>query len=63
MQVDEKVLARTVARFKERKILLPTFAQMHDPSSVPQKIHATSSRNVGLWDIDPVNFVSHYLEE
>jgi cysteine synthase len=54
MQVDEKVLARTVARFKERKILLPTFAQMRDPSSVPEKIKQRL-KNVGLWDIDPVN--------
>ncbi len=54
MQVNEKVLARTVARFKERKILLPTFAQMRDPSSVPQKIR-DRLKKVGLWDIDPVN--------
>ena len=54
MQVDEKVLSRTVARFKERKILLPTFAQMRDPSSVPEKIKQRL-KNVGLWDIDPVN--------
>ncbi|HEX4413831.1 MAG TPA: hypothetical protein VH107_09405, partial [Lacipirellulaceae bacterium] len=54
MQVDEKVLARTIARFKERKILLPTFAQMRDPSSVPEKIKQRL-KNVGLWDIDPVN--------
>ena len=31
MQVNEQVLARTVKRFRERKILLPTFAQMRDP--------------------------------
>src|SRR3954470_15299213 len=54
MQVDEKVVARTVTRFKERKILLPTFAQMRDPSSVPEKIKRRL-KNVGLWDIDPVN--------
>src|SRR6478736_926289 len=54
MIVDEKVVARTVARFKERKILLPTFAQMRDPSSVPEKIKQRL-KNVGLWDIDPVN--------
>jgi hypothetical protein len=54
MQVDEKVLARTVERFRERKILLPTFAQMRDPSSVPEKIKRRL-KNVGLWDVDPAN--------
>jgi cysteine synthase len=54
MQVDEKVLSRTIDRFRERKILLPTFAQMRDPASVPDKIRQRL-KNVGLWDIDPVN--------
>src|SRR5215471_13462121 len=54
MQVDEKVLSRTIERFRERKILLPTFAQMRDPRSVPEKIKQRL-KNVGLWDIDPAN--------
>jgi cysteine synthase A len=54
MQVDEKVLSRTIERFRERKILLPTFAQMRDPSSVPEKIKKRL-KNVGLWDVDPAN--------
>ena len=54
MQVDEKVLSRTIERFRERKILLPTFAQMRDPSTVPDKIKQRL-KSVGLWDIDPVN--------
>ena len=54
MQVDEKVLSRTIERFRERKVLLPTFAQMRDPSTVPEKIKQRL-KNVGLWDVDPVN--------
>src|SRR4051812_20383826 len=54
MQVDEKVLSRTIERFRERKVLLPTFAQMRDPSLVPEKIKRRL-KNVGLWDVDPVN--------
>lgn len=54
MQIDEKVLSRTIERFRERKILLPTFAQMRDPSSVPEKIKQRL-KNVGLWDVDPAN--------
>jgi cysteine synthase len=54
MQVDEQVLTRTIKRFRERRILLPTFAQMHDPQLVPEKIKQ-QLKNLGLWDIDPVN--------
>jgi cysteine synthase len=54
MTVDEATLSRTIERFRERKILLPTFAQMRDPSSVPEKIKKRLKK-VGLWDVDPVN--------
>lgn len=54
MSDKENVLARTIARFRERKILLPTFAQMRDPSRVPEKIKQRLKR-VGLWDVDPAN--------
>lgn len=54
MQVNEEVLERTVARFRERQVLLPTFAQMRDPSTAPQKIQ-DRLKDVGLWDVDPAN--------
>lgn len=54
MPTDEKVLSRTIERFRERKILLPTFAQMRDPASVPEQIKKRL-KNVGLWDVDPAN--------
>ncbi len=54
MQINEEVLARTVERFRERRILLPTFAQMRDPSGVPPQI-TRRLREVGLWDVDPAN--------
>ncbi|HVT28917.1 MAG TPA: pyridoxal-phosphate dependent enzyme [Lacipirellulaceae bacterium] len=54
MQADEKTLSGTVERFRERKILLPTFAQMRDPSGVPEKIKQRL-KHVGLWDVEPVN--------
>ena len=38
--VDEAALARTVARFAERRILLPTFAQLRDPDTIPPAITA-----------------------
>ncbi len=52
--VDEEVLERTVQRFRERGIVLPTFAQQADPELVPGKIR-DRLRGVGLWDLDPVN--------
>jgi hypothetical protein len=54
MQTNEQVLSRTIERFRERKILLPTFAQMRNPDTVPGKIK-NRLEHVGLWDIDPVN--------
>ena len=54
MVIDERVLSRTVERFRERRILLPTFAQLRDPALVPEKIRQRL-RHVGLWDVDPAN--------
>jgi cysteine synthase len=54
MHIDEGVLTRTVERFRERQILLPTFAQMRDPSTAPEKIKRRL-KSVGLWDADPAN--------
>ncbi len=52
--VNKDVLANTVKRFKEKKIILPTFKQMRNPELVPEKIKK-QLKKVGLWDLDPVN--------
>ena len=54
MQLNEEVLRRTIERFRERKILLPTLAQMKDPTLIPDKIKKRLTE-VGLWDVDPAN--------
>jgi cysteine synthase len=54
MHVNEIVLSRTIERFRERRILLPTFAQMRNPSLVPATIKQRL-KSVGLWEIDPIN--------
>ncbi len=54
MQTVKKVLDHVIQRFRERKVLLPTFAQMRDPSTAPDKVK-TRLKNVGLWDVDPAN--------
>jgi len=52
--VDPQVLERTVAHFRQRGIVLPTFAQMRDPSKVPASIRAKLA-TTGLWDRKPEN--------
>ena len=53
-QVNEEVLQRTIARFRERHILLPTLAELRNPTTVPDPIQHRLSQ-VGLWDVDPAN--------
>jgi hypothetical protein len=36
--VDHKILEKTVAHFKEKNIILPTFAQLRDPGLIPEPI-------------------------
>ena len=52
--INEQVLRNTVQRCRERNIIIPTFAQQKDPTLVPDAIKERL-KNVGLWDIDPVN--------
>lgn len=47
-------LERAVKRARERNIIIPTFAQMKDPSLIPAKIK-DELKNIGLWDITPRN--------
>ena len=50
----EDRLERAVARARERNIIIPTFAQMKDPSLIPAKIRQ-ELQQVGLWDLNPLN--------
>ena len=45
--IDRDVLQRTIQRFRECGIVLPTFAQLADPSTIPASIRAR------LADVDP----------
>jgi cysteine synthase len=45
--VDERVYENTLQRFAERRILLPTFAQLADPTTIPDAVRAR------LADVDP----------
>lgn len=46
--------ARAIQRVRERNIIIPTFAQMKDPSKIPAKVKE-ELKEVGLWDLNPRN--------
>ncbi len=54
MNDKKKALANTIERFRERRIILPTFAQMRNPDLIPESIKA-QLKNIGLWDLHPLN--------
>jgi cysteine synthase A len=53
-EINEAVLERTVRRCRERGIVIPTFAELRDPSRVPEAI-TRRLPTVGLWDANPLN--------
>lgn len=54
LKIDEGGLRHAVQRAREREIVIPTFAQMQDPRSIPDEVVARLGQ-VGLWDLDPLN--------
>jgi cysteine synthase A len=54
LTVIEDRLARAAKRAKERGIVIPTYAQMENPSLIPAETKDKLSK-VGLWDVDPLN--------
>ena len=54
LTVMEERLERAVKRARERKIIIPTFAQQKDPKLIPDSIKG-ELRGIGLWDIVPRN--------
>jgi len=54
LSINEKQLARTVARAQEKGILIPTFEQMKNPDLVPDTIKE-KLKNISLWDINSLN--------
>ncbi|MBI2394935.1 MAG: pyridoxal-phosphate dependent enzyme [Deltaproteobacteria bacterium] len=54
LTVDPKGLENAVRRARERGVVIPTLAQMIDPSKIPASV-VQKLRGVGLWDVDPVN--------
>jgi cysteine synthase len=54
LTMHPEVRKKNIERCRERGIVLPTFKQMVDPSSVPTQIKSKLAKT-GLWDVDPVN--------
>ena len=52
--VNQEVLQKAIDRYREKGIILPTFAQMQNPELVPDKIKA-KLKSIGLWDLHPLN--------
>ena len=50
LSIQKEQLERTVQRARERKIIVPTFAQQRNPELIPNKIKE-ELKNIGLWDI------------
>ena len=54
LRIHEDVLEHAVRRAAERGVVVPTFAEMRDPSLIaPAQVKRLAS--VGLWDPDPAN--------
>src|ERR1043166_5362121 len=53
-QLTNAVMDKAAARCRERGVIIPTFAQMRDPSKVPAAIRERL-KQVAMWDVDPAN--------
>jgi cysteine synthase A len=54
LSIDKERRKRVIQRVREKNIIIPTFAQMIDPSRVPSKIKEELAK-IGLWDVNPRN--------
>ncbi len=54
LSICKEGLAHNIQKAKENRVIIPTFAQMQHPETVPEKIQARLKK-VGLWDLDPLN--------
>ena len=54
LTVDETALEAVAAHTRERRVRIPTLAQMRDPSLIPNDVRA-GLEDIGLWDLHPLN--------
>lgn len=51
---NEAGLEKNIEVAKKNNIIIPTLAQMKDPTKIPEKI-TSKLKDVGLWDVNPLN--------
>jgi cysteine synthase A len=54
LTIDKNRRKRAIQRVREKNIIIPTYAQMKDPSRIPDRIKQELSK-IGLWDVNPRN--------
>jgi len=54
LSIDSGRRRNALKRARERNIIIPTFAQMKDPSTIPAQVRAELG-SIGLWDLHPRN--------
>ena len=54
LSINKKGLEHNVEKARENNIIIPTFAEMEHPETIPGKIQ-DKLKNVGLWDVNPLN--------
>ena len=54
LSIRKDFIKKNIERLRKHNISLPTFAQMRDPSLIPQGIKDRLA-STDLWDIDPIN--------
>lgn len=47
-------LARNIKKARENNVIIPTYAQMKNPETIPDPIQE-KLKNVGLWEVNPLN--------
>lgn len=54
LSIQESIRQKNIHLARERKIFLPTFEMMSEPEKLPSQVRE-GLKNVGLWDINPLN--------
>ena len=52
--IDKDRRKRAMQRVRDKNIIIPTFAQMKDPSKMPPRVKEELAQ-IGLWDVNPRN--------
>ena len=52
--INEEIVEKSARRFREKKIILPTFQQQRHPELIPDQVKE-ELKHIGLWDLHPLN--------